>query len=99
MTTKSTPSNANDPVALDPRTRRVLELRRQVAEGTYVLDAEAVAAAMLAEWAAQAEDEQSVPPFESMTGDELAGAMGRFVVPGSPGAPVADEARGASRTA
>ncbi len=36
-------------LAFDARTQRVLELRRQISEGTYVVDDEAVAAAMLRE--------------------------------------------------
>ncbi len=37
-------------VAFDARTRRVLELRNQVREGTYRPDPQAIAEAMLREW-------------------------------------------------
>ena len=40
---------ATDPVAFDARTQRVLELRRQIAEGTYTIDHHAIAAAILGE--------------------------------------------------
>lgn len=40
-----------EPIAFDERTRRLMELRKQVREGTYRPDAEQVARAMLREWA------------------------------------------------
>ncbi len=40
---------ATEPIAFDGRTRRVLELRRQIAEGTYRVDHRGVAAAILRE--------------------------------------------------
>ncbi len=38
---------ATDPVAFDARIQRVLELRRQIADGTYSIDHAAVAVALL----------------------------------------------------
>ena len=40
---------ATEPLAFDLRTQRVLELRRQIADGTYVIDHALVAAAILRE--------------------------------------------------
>lgn len=40
---------ATEPVAFDARTQRVLELRRQIIEGTYEIDHHAIAAAILGE--------------------------------------------------
>lgn len=40
---------APDPVAFDVRIQRVLELRRQLADGTYQIDPAAVAVALLRE--------------------------------------------------
>ncbi len=65
-------SPRTDPIALDARTRRVLELRRAIIQGTYKIDAEAVATALLRDWAANAnaasDDQADVPPatMESM---------------------------------
>lgn len=78
-TLDSNPSE--QPIAFDARTRRVLELRKQVREGTYVLDAREVATAILAEWLAAPEldaGEQSAPSIDSAAGRRTVGA--RFVV-------------------
>ncbi len=66
-----------DPIALDDRTRRVLELRRAIIEGAYKIDAEAVATAVLREWAANANDardDRAEGPPATME------AMARFVI-------------------
>ena len=43
------PAAVTGPLAFDARTQRVLELRRQISEGSYAVDDRAVAAAMLRE--------------------------------------------------
>ncbi|MGE3073979.1 MAG: flagellar biosynthesis anti-sigma factor FlgM [Dehalococcoidia bacterium] len=71
----------NEPVAFDNRTRRVMELKRQVREGTYVLDAGAVARAMLSEWMANGEvipADQPLPAVE--TADDRKAIGARFVI-------------------
>ena len=79
-----------EPVAFDERTRRVLELRKQVREGTYRPDPEEVAGAMLREWAANVRD--SVPEASTTaaaTSADRRALSERFVVPKS--APVWEE--------
>lgn len=51
-TGESPNSNNREPLAFDERTRRVMELRKQVREGAYRPAAEAVAIALLREWSA-----------------------------------------------
>ena len=70
MTTRSLTA---DPIALTARTRRVLALRRAIIEGTYKVDAEAVAAALIEEWSSKARaaatataEEAPAPTLESM---------------------------------
>jgi len=82
MTDKTNANDTNEPVAFDERTRRVLELRRQIADGTYHVDAEQVAKAMLREWAEVAESlaEPASRP-EERSESALADARARFIVP------------------
>ncbi|MGE0600716.1 MAG: flagellar biosynthesis anti-sigma factor FlgM [Dehalococcoidia bacterium] len=79
------PATSNEPVAFDDRTRRVMELKKAVREGTYILDAEAVAKAMLSEWIANGEVTpagQELPSVESAEDRKAVGA--RFVVASDP---------------
>lgn len=79
---------ATDPVAFDVRTRRVLELRRQIEAGTYAVDHALVAAAILREHFA-------IEPALAPSAPTVVGAtpsvreFSRFVVPpatlGAPG--------------
>lgn len=58
--TPRTPKTSNaEPMAINERTRRVLELRRQVRAGTYQTDPQAIAAAMMAHWLVAAGAEPS----------------------------------------
>lgn len=75
-TGQSPESNERQPVTFDPRARKVRELRRLVREGLYRPDPAEVAAAILREWATDADDQ---PRPDSATFAE------RFVV--TPGAP------------
>lgn len=73
--------NHGEPVAFDERTRRVLELRKQVREGTYRPDAEAIARAIVDHWMAMdspLEEEAGLPAVE--TAAERREAAGRFIV-------------------
>lgn len=81
--TARTPKNheTSEPVPFDERTRRVMELRKQVREGTYRPDAGEVARAMLGEWIASGEftaEEVPHPPVESADDRRLVAT--RFVV-------------------
>ncbi len=70
-------------VAFDERTRRVVELRKQVREGTYRPDPAVVAAALLREWGIVGEllEEVAEPMPSVSTADERrAAAVSRFVV-------------------
>ena len=70
-----------EPIAFDARTRRVLELRRQIREGTYRPDARAIARAILSHWFAvglELEEEADRPSVGSSKERREAGA--RFVV-------------------
>lgn len=80
-------SNNREPVAFDLRTRRVMELRQQIREGTYRPSAEEVAAALLREWTALAGvTREPAAPANAASADARAFA-GRFLV--SPAAPEA----------
>ena len=72
----------SEPTPFDERTRRVLELRKQVREGTYRPDPEAIARALLCEWAL-AGDPLDEPALASSA--DLRALAERFVVaPGGP---------------
>ena len=74
-------------VAFDARTERVLELRRQILEGTYTIDHRAVAAAMLREHLAiDAAFEPSAPAVPASS--PAVADFSRFLVaPTTPEAP------------
>lgn len=55
VTTYSPEYPTPEPLAFDERSRRVMELRKQVREGTYRPDPGEVALAILAEWIASGE--------------------------------------------
>jgi len=70
-------------VAFDERTRRVMELRKQVREGTYRLDPAAVATALMREWGLVGELLEEVPapmPAIGTAEQRRAAATTRFVV-------------------
>jgi hypothetical protein len=74
-------SNPKEPVAFDERTRRALELRRQIRAGVYRPDPEAVARAILAEWSALSTAREQAAPIPTVeTAAELHAAAARFVV-------------------
>jgi len=73
--------NPSEPLAFDERTRRVLDLRKQIRAGTYSPDAKAVAEAMLSDWMAIGERMEAadiLPHVESPSDRRAAGE--RFVV-------------------
>lgn len=76
-----------EPVPFDDRTRRVMDLRKQIREGTYEPDPGAIARALLREWTLNGDllAEPGVPePAEAA--DDFRAAARRFVVqPCSPG--------------
>ena len=96
MSTTNRPLSRNhsEPIALDERTRRVLELKKQIREGTYRPDPREVARAILAEWfeiGLQLEREAETPEVETAAGRRQAAA--RFIVePGKPEAASEDAA-------
>lgn len=70
-----------EPIAFDARTRHVMELKRQIREGTYRPDARAIARAILSHWFAiglEIEEEAGRPPVETAQERREAGA--RFIV-------------------
>ena len=83
-TTQTRTSNSERPlVAFDERTRRVMELRRQVREGTYHPDPAAVATALMREWGFMDDllEEVAEPMPAIETADERrAAAIDRFVI-------------------
>ncbi|MBE0608473.1 MAG: flagellar biosynthesis anti-sigma factor FlgM [Dehalococcoidia bacterium] len=91
-------TRATEPAPFDDRTRRVMELRRQIREGTYRPDPEAIARALLREWALSGDlfAEPAVPePADAARG--FRAAAERFVV--RPCARDGDTPRPAERTA
>ena len=82
-TNQSPISNNREPVAFDDRTRRVMELRRQIREGTYRPAAEEVAAALLRDWSALSDvtHEFALPPIDA--NPDTSSFAGRFVVAGT----------------
>ena len=80
-TTRTPGSNPKEPIAFDERTRRVLELRRQVRAGMYRPDPELVAQAILSEWFAMGlELERETPVPSAATHAERQQLASRFVV-------------------
>lgn len=83
--TARTPSQqSGEPIAFDARTRRVMELKRQIHDGTYRTDARAIARAILSHWFAlglELEREATQPSVESAHERRQAGS--RFLVPRS----------------
>jgi hypothetical protein len=85
-------TDSREPVAFDDRTRRVMELRKQIREGTYRSDPRKIAEAILDEWIAfgdVAVRDEELPTVESSADRKAVGK--RFVV--APGAPEANESR------
>ncbi len=74
---KPQPTTANVPTPFDERTRRVLELRRQIREGTYRPDPKAIAEALLREWTWH----DSVASETPTAGIDVRTMAGRFIVP------------------
>lgn len=89
-------TRATEPTPFDARTRRVMELRKQIREGTYRPDPEAIARALLREWA-MGDERIDAPEAPPTPGDDFRAAAGRFVV--RPGAPDEDTHLPAERTA
>ena len=74
-------NSTEEPIAFDARTRRVLELRKQVREGSYRPDPQQIAVAILNEWLATPElsaNDEAAPSIDSAEGRRTIGA--RFVV-------------------
>ncbi len=93
-TPESTPSN--EPIAFDERTRRVMELRKQVQAGTYRPDAHEIAKAILEEWSVNGDALRPEPPAIPVeTPSERQAAAARFVVEKTPDS----QGRGNARTA
>ena len=72
---------ANEPVAFDDRIRRVMELKKQIREGTYRIDDEAIAKAILGEWISVGDiviHDDVTPVVETAAERKAVGA--RFVV-------------------
>ncbi len=71
----------NEPVAFDDRTRRVMELKKQIREGTYQIDNEAIAKAILREWSSVGDivvRDEATPVVDTAAERKAIGA--RFVV-------------------
>lgn len=81
--TTRTPDNTPDaePLAFDERTRRVMELQKQVREGTYRPDPEEVAKALLEHWADAGDVAPRETPAPSIdTAAERLQVAARFVI-------------------
>lgn len=79
-TGESLNSNNREPLAFDERTRRVMELRKQVREGAYRPAAEAVAIALRREWSALATVTREPVPARVDADPDPASFAGRFMV-------------------
>ncbi len=90
---KPQPPTASDPVPFDERTRRVLELRRQIREGTYRPDPRAIAEALLREWSWRGATVSESPAAAI----DLRTVAAQFVVP--PAGPADEEPARDARTA
>jgi hypothetical protein len=67
-TTRTPAQRPTEPLAFDDRTRRVLELKRRIREGTYRPEARHIARAILSHWFAlglELERDQARPPVET----------------------------------
>jgi hypothetical protein len=74
-----------EPIPFDQRARRVLELKRQIREGSYRPDSRSIARAILAHWfAVGLEVEREADQSSLESADERRRAAARFVVPQSP---------------
>ncbi|MEO8540555.1 MAG: flagellar biosynthesis anti-sigma factor FlgM [bacterium] len=74
-------NRVSDPVAFDDRIRRVMELKKQIREGTYRSDPAEIAAAMVDHWMSvsrEIEREQPVP--STTTADDRKAVAPRFLV-------------------
>ncbi|MEP6870580.1 MAG: flagellar biosynthesis anti-sigma factor FlgM [Anaerolineaceae bacterium] len=83
-----TPNNhpaATEPFAFDARTRRVLQLRRQIADGTYPIDDRAVAKALMREQVALDASLTSGAPTTAEAVPTI-GDFSRFVIMPGPSA-------------
>jgi len=89
-------NQGSEPVPFDERTRRVMELRRQIREGTYRPDPEAIALAIMQEWGLSGDLLDEVAPVTSAD-EGFKAVAGRFVVP--PTAPGEAEPPASARTA
>lgn len=85
-----------EPVPFDGRTRRVMDLRRQIHEGTYQPDPRAIAEAILREWTMDGDLLDEATLQSQPSAGDLSPAAERFVV--RPGTPDEDAPR-AARTA
>ncbi|MEP7214994.1 MAG: flagellar biosynthesis anti-sigma factor FlgM [Anaerolineaceae bacterium] len=81
---------ATHPLAFDARTRRVLELRRQIAEGRYAIDHRAVAEALLREQFALDAALGPAAPTPSVTAPTISD-FSRFVIAPGLSASTGDE--------
>jgi len=91
-------NQGNEPLPFDERTRRVLELRRQIREGTYRPDPETIALAIMREWGLSGDLLDAVAPGPAGSPDGgFKAVAGRFVV--SPTAPGEAEPPASARTA
>jgi hypothetical protein len=90
-TRKPKPDASNEPMPFDEHTRRVLELRCQIREGSYQPDPRAIAEALLREWSWH----DSVSEQDPAPGTDVRRMAGRFIVPPSetPGQELQPEAR------
>lgn len=82
-TGQSPTGNHREPLAFDERTRRVMELRKQVNEGTYHPADEDIAIAMLRDWSGLAAVTRETAPEPVDTNPDASAFAGRFVVSGA----------------
>lgn len=91
-------NQGSEPVPFDERTRRVMELRRQIREGTYRPEPEAIALAIMREWGLSGDLLDEVAPAPAASTDEgFKAVAARFVIP--PTAPGEAEPPASARTA
>jgi hypothetical protein len=79
-TDQSPTGNNREPLAFDERTRRLMELRKQVRAGTYRPAPEAVATGLLREWSALSTVSREPVPVPVDANPDTSSFAGRFMV-------------------
>ncbi len=82
-TTQTLESNTNEPVAFNERTRRVMELRRAIQNGSYRRSDVEIAQALVREWSLLSQISRDEPAPSVETSADRKAAAARFLVTGT----------------